>query len=141
MAYRLPPPPCARCPRGPSVNCSRSYYVGPNYGGCRSWTRWFQENWPRVTRALAARAGKEPKEMTRDQAILFAQAAERLAEEAEVKDFYRLALAALLRSGDKPLTCEGCACRDCSRDKYPCNTCSRNDETIMDQFRLPEGET
>ena len=77
--------------------------------------------------------------MTRDQAIRFAQAAERLAEEAEVKDFYRLALAALLRSGDKPLTCEGCACRDCSRDKYPCKTCSRNDETIMDQFRLPEG--
>ena len=68
-----------------------------------------------------------------------AQAAERLAEEPDVKDFYRLALAALLRSGDKPLTCEGCACRDCSRDKYPCNTCSRNDETITDQFRLQEG--
>lgn len=41
---------------------------------------------------------------------------------------------------NEPLTCEGCACVEESRDSYPCNCCSRNDETISDQYRPPEGE-
>lgn len=39
----------------------------------------------------------------------------------------------------EPLTCEGCACEGYSRDSYPCNTCARNDETLADQYRPPEG--
>ena len=38
------------------------------------------------------------------------------------------------------LTCEGCACEEYRRDTYPCNCCARNDETISDQYRPPEGE-
>lgn len=41
---------------------------------------------------------------------------------------------------NEPMTCEGCACEECSRDTYPCNCCSRNEETISDQYRPPEGE-
>lgn len=40
----------------------------------------------------------------------------------------------------RQLTCEGCACEGYSRDSYPCNTCARNDETLADQYRPPEGE-
>lgn len=41
---------------------------------------------------------------------------------------------------NEPLTCEGCACKEYSRDSYPCNSCFRNDETLSDQYRPPEGE-
>ena len=41
---------------------------------------------------------------------------------------------------NEPLTCEGCACESYPRDCYPCNTCNRNDETLSDQYRPPEGE-
>ena len=41
---------------------------------------------------------------------------------------------------NEPLTCEGCACEEYRRDTYPCNCCARNDETISDQYRPPEGE-
>ena len=41
---------------------------------------------------------------------------------------------------NEPLTCEGCACESYPRDCYPCNTCNRNDETLSDQYRQPEGE-
>lgn len=41
---------------------------------------------------------------------------------------------------NEPLTCDGCACEEYGRDNYPCNCCSRNDETISDQYRPPEGE-
>ena len=41
---------------------------------------------------------------------------------------------------NEPLTCEGCACEEYSRDTYPCNCCSRNEETISDQYRPLEGE-
>lgn len=41
---------------------------------------------------------------------------------------------------NEPLTCDGCACEEYGRDNYPCNCCSRNDETISDQYRSPEGE-
>ena len=41
---------------------------------------------------------------------------------------------------NEPLTCQGCACEEYSRDAYPCNSCSRNDETLSDQYRPPEGE-
>ena len=39
---------------------------------------------------------------------------------------------------NEPLTCEGCACKEYSRDSYPCNSCFRNDETLSDQYRPPE---
>lgn len=38
---------------------------------------------------------------------------------------------------NEPLTCEGCACKEYSRDSYPCNSCFRNDETLSDQYRPP----
>lgn len=41
---------------------------------------------------------------------------------------------------NEPLTCDGCACKEYSRDSYPCNSCFRNDETLSDQYRPPEGE-
>ena len=41
---------------------------------------------------------------------------------------------------NEPLTCEGCACEEYRCDTYPCNCCARNDETISDQYRPPEGE-
>ena len=41
---------------------------------------------------------------------------------------------------NEPLTCDGCACEEYGRDNYPCNCCSRNNETISDQYRPPEGE-
>lgn len=41
---------------------------------------------------------------------------------------------------NEPLTCEGCACKEYSRDSYPCNSCFRNDETLSDQYRPPEEE-
>ena len=41
---------------------------------------------------------------------------------------------------NEPMTCEGCACKEYSRDSYPCNSCFRNDETLSDQYRPPEGE-
>ena len=50
-----------------------------------------------------------------------------------------MAIASLSQTNE-PLTCEGCACEEYSRDAYPCNSCSRNDETISDQYRPPEGE-
>lgn len=50
-----------------------------------------------------------------------------------------MAIAALSQTNE-PLTCEGCACEKYSRDAYPCNSCSRNNETISDQYRPPEGE-
>ena len=45
-----------------------------------------------------------------------------------------------LTQPNEPLTCQGCACEEYSRDAYPCNSCSRNDETLSDQYRPPEGE-
>ena len=39
---------------------------------------------------------------------------------------------------NEPLTCGGCACEEHSRDNYPCNCCTRNEETISDQYRPPE---
>ena len=47
---------------------------------------------------------------------------------------------ATLTPPNEPLTCEGCACESYPRDCYPCNTCNRNDETLSDQYRPPEGE-
>lgn len=41
---------------------------------------------------------------------------------------------------NEPLTCDGCACKEYSRDSYPCNSCSRNDETLSDQYRPPEDD-
>lgn len=41
---------------------------------------------------------------------------------------------------NEPLTCKGCACEEYNRDTYPCNSCSRNDQTIIDQYRPLEGE-
>lgn len=38
------------------------------------------------------------------------------------------------------LTCDGCACESYPRDRYPCNTCNRNNETLNDQYHPPEGE-
>ena len=49
-------------------------------------------------------------------------------------------LKATLTPPNEPLTCEGCACKEYSRDSYPCNSCFRNDETLSDQYRPPEGE-
>lgn len=45
-----------------------------------------------------------------------------------------------LTQPNESLTCEGCACEEYRRDTYPCNCCTRNDETISDQYRPPEGE-
>ena len=55
------------------------------------------------------------------------------------KDAVEVAISALSQPNE-PLTCEGCACESYPRDCYPCNTCSRNDETLSDQYRPPEGE-
>lgn len=46
----------------------------------------------------------------------------------------------LPQPSNEPLTCDGCACESYPRDCYPCNTCNRNDETLSDQYRPPEGE-
>ena len=55
---------------------------------------------------------------------------------------YHSMFAAMLEESmpNDPLTCEGCACEEYRRDTYPCNCCARNDETISDQYRPPEGE-
>lgn len=47
---------------------------------------------------------------------------------------------ATLTPPNEALTCEGCACEEYRRDTYPCNCCARNDETISDQYRPPEGD-
>ena len=47
---------------------------------------------------------------------------------------------ATLTPPNELLTCEGCACEEYRRDTYPCNCCARNDGTISDQYRPPEGE-
>ena len=52
----------------------------------------------------------------------------------------RVVQAPTLTPPNEPLTCEGCACKEYSRDSYPCNSCFRNDETLSDQYRPPEGE-
>jgi len=47
---------------------------------------------------------------------------------------------ATLTPPNEPLTCEGCAYEEYSRDCYPCNTCNHNDETLSDRYRPPEGK-
>ena len=59
--------------------------------------------------------------------------------ETELKSEILSAAELRARLANEPLTCEGCACEKYSRDVYPCNSCSRNDETISDQYRPLEG--
>lgn len=63
--YRLPPSPCSSCFHGPSGRCQRPYGLERNSGGCRIWTEWFVENWPKVCRELQRRMGKGGRVMTR----------------------------------------------------------------------------
>ena len=56
--FRLPPSPCSSCFHGPSGRCQRPYGLKQGSGGCRIWTEWFMENWPKVCRALQRRMGK-----------------------------------------------------------------------------------
>lgn len=57
-SYRLPPPPCSSCFHGPSGHCQRPFGLKQGSGGCRIWTEWFMENWPKVCRELQRRMGK-----------------------------------------------------------------------------------
>lgn len=56
------------------------------------------------------------------------------------KSFEEMASLSETTPPNEPLTCQGCACEEYSRDAYPCNSCSRNDETLSDQYRPPDGE-
>lgn len=53
--YCLPPSPCSSCFHGPSSLCKRSAGMERNSGGCRVWTEWFIEHWPKVCREVRRR--------------------------------------------------------------------------------------
>ena len=56
--YRLPPSPCSSCFHGPSGRRQRPYGLKQGSGGCRIWTEWFMENWPKVCQELQRRMVK-----------------------------------------------------------------------------------
>lgn len=58
----------------------------------------------------------------------------------QTEDIQALERACTLTPPNEPLTCDGCACESYPRDRYPCNTCNRNNETLNDQYHPPEGE-